>query len=282
MPSNVESPVDLKSALKTLGAAGVPWYLVLDAAQEPPVLPAAGEAGLATTCLYTGDFGRRLDNVAPHLAAFDPDSAFTEWLHRHWQYAHGILLQSSAPFEEVRRHLKSFLMAKNPEGRTVRFRYYDPRVLRAFLPVCTATELGTFFGPIAAFYAAGRPGPTISAYSLGRRQLQARSLSLVPRPTEPAAAPLTESADLHVIVLDAVLGTPIERAAVVIEGADRRSAVTGQGGRVRFGGMPLGPYQIYSIDGERREGRCGVDLNEDSDPVFLLCRGRPTPAAVTS
>lgn len=31
------------------------------------------------------------------------------------------------------------------------FRYYDPRVLRVFLPTCNKEELTNFFGPIQAF-----------------------------------------------------------------------------------------------------------------------------------
>lgn len=38
-----------------------------------------------------------------------------------------------------------------PEGREVYFRYYDPRVLRLFLPTCTPEEINTFFGPVACF-----------------------------------------------------------------------------------------------------------------------------------
>jgi len=39
------------------------------------------------------------------------------------------------------------------------FRYYDPRVLRAYLPTCSPAELNTFFGPVTAFITEGEnPG----------------------------------------------------------------------------------------------------------------------------
>ena len=38
-----------------------------------------------------------------------------------------------------------------PDQRTVLFRYYDPRVLRSFLPACNAAELHQFFGPVQSF-----------------------------------------------------------------------------------------------------------------------------------
>ena len=275
MPDRAEQPRDLKSALHVLGDPKLPWYLVLDAAQEPPALPAAHEAGVGTTCLYTGDFGRRLEEVAPHLASFDPASPFTEWLHRHWQSSHGILLQSAAPFEEVRRHLKRFLLAKGPGGTTVRFRFYDPRVLRAFLPICTPKELAEFFGPVSRYLGAGRPGRSLMAFSIDRQRLAVRELPLSPVPAAPTGEEESRLSDLRVIVLDAVLGTPIERAAVVVEGVDRRSAVTAADGHVRFDRLRPGRYQVYSIDGTRREGRSSVDLGPDTEPVFLPCRVRP-------
>ena len=46
------------------------------------------------------------------------------------------------------------------------FRYYDPRVLRVFLPAFSAADAADFFGPVAAF-AAESDDP--SAFHLFRR-----------------------------------------------------------------------------------------------------------------
>lgn len=270
-PAATEPPVDLRVALQRLGAAQTPWYVLLDAAQAPSAVEAAHDAGLGTTCLYTGGFGRQLEGAAPHLATFDPSARFAGWLHGHWEGSHGVLLQSAAPHEALRRHLKKFLLVKSPEGRTLRFRFYDPRVLRAFLPVCSSTELTEFFGPVVCYMGAGRPGPSLTAFSLARGQLVVRRAALLRPATEPAAGP-PERSDLHVIVLDAVRGTPIERAGVVVEGVDYRSAVTASHGRTTFHGLPHGAYRVSAIDGELREGRCDITFDSSTDPVFLLCR----------
>lgn len=37
------------------------------------------------------------------------------------------------------------------EADPIYFRFYDPRVLRRFLPVCTPDQLYAFFGPIDYF-----------------------------------------------------------------------------------------------------------------------------------
>jgi hypothetical protein len=35
--------------------------------------------------------------------------------------------------------------------KSVYFRYYDPRILHAFLPTCAPPQVRDFFGPIKAF-----------------------------------------------------------------------------------------------------------------------------------
>jgi hypothetical protein len=35
------------------------------------------------------------------------------------------------------------------------FRYYDPRVLRTYLPTCSQQDLGEFFGPVLNYVVEG-------------------------------------------------------------------------------------------------------------------------------
>ncbi|MCG7851384.1 MAG: DUF4123 domain-containing protein, partial [Methanosarcinaceae archaeon] len=51
----------------------------------------------------------------------------------------------------VRRHFRRFLMVKDPEGKQIYFRYYDPRVLNVFLPTCNSEELSVVFGPVSSY-----------------------------------------------------------------------------------------------------------------------------------
>jgi hypothetical protein len=44
--------------------------------------------------------------------------------------------------------LRTLLRVRDEAGRTLLFRFYDPRVLRAYLPTCTATEWQSVFGPV--------------------------------------------------------------------------------------------------------------------------------------
>jgi hypothetical protein len=39
-------------------------------------------------------------------------------------------------------------MVKDEAGRRLVFRFYDPRVLRVYLPTCRPAETDEFFGPV--------------------------------------------------------------------------------------------------------------------------------------
>ena len=89
------------------------------------------------------------------LGAEDP---FTDWvLDNGWGNHWGIFatVPAEVPFRDVRKHFRGFLRVRNPDGKTLLFRYYDPRVFRVYLPTCNATELGAVFGPVAMFMLEG-------------------------------------------------------------------------------------------------------------------------------
>jgi len=120
--------------------------------------------------------GWRVAHVAPHLTSFDPGNEFAGWLFDHWGGNHGILLQSRADFSDVRRHFRKFLMVKDQAGKRYRFRFYDPRVLRSFLPACTPEELEAFFGPVLCYYTSDRGGGAVLAFGRRARGLTVHEL----------------------------------------------------------------------------------------------------------
>jgi hypothetical protein len=65
----------------------------------------------------------------------------------------GIFVTSRDSFAEVRKHFRHFLKVRHPEGDSIVFRFFDPRILNAFLPVCTTDELHQFFGTVQSFFA---------------------------------------------------------------------------------------------------------------------------------
>ena len=56
-------------------------------------------------------------------------------------------------------------MAYNEEGTPFYFRYYDPRVLRRYLPSCNESELKILFGPVIRYCVEGEESNAIIEYS---------------------------------------------------------------------------------------------------------------------
>jgi hypothetical protein len=57
-----------------------------------------------------------------------------------------------------------------------RFRFYDPRVLRIFLPTCNAQEVFQFFGPVVNSYLAENDDANILLqFSKGEQGLEIKN-----------------------------------------------------------------------------------------------------------
>lgn len=122
-------------------------YAVLDAAAEGDLLHRLRTDRLRFSCLFEGKQPKDVARVAPYLVALRHNSEFTEWLFEQgWDRHLGIVVLSRKPFLEVLDHLRSVSYVESQEGRRLWFRFYDPRVLRAYLPTCTPIELTWFFG----------------------------------------------------------------------------------------------------------------------------------------
>jgi len=122
-------------------------HLLLDAARITTEIAAAKEQNKQHICLYRGHSEEALDGVAPYLFRFAYNTSFSNWyLKRGWGDSWGILLKSSWPLSELHKHFRKFLLVKSEEGQELYFRFYDPRVLRIFLPTCDAAQIREFFG----------------------------------------------------------------------------------------------------------------------------------------
>jgi len=127
-------------------------YVLLDAARDERIYPAVMRADAEWTCLYRGDAAVTMAEVAPYLVQLDRASRFTSWaIEQGWGNSWGVFLNAPVTLEVLRNHFRRFVFAQLPDGRNVYFRFYDPRVLRVYLPTCTAEEAGKIFGPVERF-----------------------------------------------------------------------------------------------------------------------------------
>jgi hypothetical protein len=106
-----------------------------------------------------------LKDLAPYLIELPRSSPFKSWWFEQWGKSVGVLLESQASLLELRRHFRTLTIVRDAERTKYFFRFYDPRVLRVFLPSCTADELRQFFGPISAFYCEEQGGGELLAFT---------------------------------------------------------------------------------------------------------------------
>ncbi len=117
-------------------------YGVFDSARDPLVRVLLDEAVDEHASLYEGADGAVLDDVAPYLVRFAPDSRLLERiLAEGWGQAWGIFAVSAMNPRDVRRHFRRLLMVQDDEtNERLYFRFYDPRVLRDFHGVATPRQ----------------------------------------------------------------------------------------------------------------------------------------------
>ncbi|HYO67329.1 MAG TPA: DUF4123 domain-containing protein [Archangium sp.] len=181
-PEQPDSPVLVAHkarALEVLRAQQAPLYAIVDAARDTRVLELLHESVEDCHSLYEGPQGVALAEVAPYLVSLPrKDSWLLEALVQEGWGAHwGIFLTSSAPVLQVRRHFRKFLMveAEGLEGRLY-FRYYDPRVMSAFLPSSPPDSRKEFFGDIEGFIFSGSNGEvTVELPSLDEKRPPGRN-----------------------------------------------------------------------------------------------------------
>jgi pSer/pThr/pTyr-binding forkhead associated (FHA) protein len=141
-------------------AQGRALFALLDAAQGDRVMELLRESVEAYTCLFEGTRGAVMEEAAPYLVELPEASALLERLVQEgWGKSWGVYLVSRRPLAEIRRHFRKILFVKEEDSRRdMYFRFYDPRVLRAFLPSCTARQTEEMFGDIETFLIEGEEG----------------------------------------------------------------------------------------------------------------------------
>ncbi|MDP1651032.1 MAG: DUF4123 domain-containing protein [Rubrivivax sp.] len=154
-------------------------WAVLDCARDPAIYRLLLESRLEFLSLYSGRLPRELEMVSPHMVELLPGHRFVDQLlDQGWGRAWGIFLTIGDP-SNLRHHLRKFLKVQDETGQRLLFRYYDPRVLRAYLPTCTPDELRFVFGPVDSYCVeAADPDAGIVSYRLHRGALQATTSAL--------------------------------------------------------------------------------------------------------
>jgi Domain of unknown function (DUF4123)/Inner membrane component of T3SS, cytoplasmic domain len=163
-----------------------PLYVILDAARDIKILAMLTQTKEEHQSLYEGVQGDKLAHVAPYLVRLQKDSLLLGSLVLEgWGNSWGVYLTCDRDFHEVRRHLRHFLEVQLPDGKQVYFRYYDPRVLRVYLPTCNADETKQFFGPIKCYLTEDEKPETLLRFTNAGEKADKKEFDLT-APASPA------------------------------------------------------------------------------------------------
>jgi len=159
--------MEKETLLKYLQTGRTKLYCVLDGASVPQLPRRLYDTQAPNFCLFTGDLAPDMLYVAPYLVYLSPNNQFTEWVvsegfGKHW----GIFAHSLRSIKEMRRHFRSMVNVYDENARSLVFRFYDPRVLRKYLPTCNAEELTGFFGSVDGYFAESDDAQALVEYRI--------------------------------------------------------------------------------------------------------------------
>lgn len=169
----------LEECLWPRGYARDMWMMV-DSARDRKIFSLLLECFYSThISLFAIPVHPQLQLVAPYLVQLDYDYAKTQkFLSKAWGNNWGVFLRCHTSQDTLRRHLRKFISVRDPRGQRMLFRFYDPRVLRTYLPTCSSQELDQFFGPVECFWTEGTNPEHLLELRLDGGKLVQRTISL--------------------------------------------------------------------------------------------------------
>ncbi len=154
-------------------------YAVLDGASVEQLPQLLWEHEPENICLYRGEQEPDMAAVAPYLIKLEYDHPFTKLVcEKGWGNHWGIFAITPAEvnIRVMRTHFRKFLMVYDPDENLLYFRYYDPRVLRIYLPTCNFEELGLVFGPVGCYIMEDEDSSVLLQFSLDEGKLRAEKI----------------------------------------------------------------------------------------------------------
>jgi hypothetical protein len=155
-------------------------YVILDGARDDTIHALTRADAGPWMYLEDGIVEATYQVCAPRAIALEHRgaSATAKLLASGWGHSWGIFVRTDHEFLTLRRHLRALSNVRLPNGRVAQFRFYDPRVLRGYLPTCTSDELALVFGPIREFVMEDEDPNIACRYLFENRKLLIEKLEL--------------------------------------------------------------------------------------------------------
>ncbi len=148
-------------------------FALVDGARDKRIEPLVNNSHLEHDCLFAGQMSYALRRAAPHIVKLEPDATFTHTLlSKGWGNAWGIFVIGKAQLtlSSVRHHFRRIARVQGTNGKTMLFRYYDPRVFRVFLPTCEADQYQTLTDGLNAVMMEDVGGTSMLTFTPGTQQ----------------------------------------------------------------------------------------------------------------
>ncbi|TQV84275.1 DUF4123 domain-containing protein [Exilibacterium tricleocarpae] len=146
-------------------------YALLDCAIDNCIYPAIKGSGHWHQCLYRNT-DEVLEKVAPHVVSLKA-GGFCDWLFSEgWGQSWGIYIASDKNLVEILRHFRQVNKVRGPGLENWLFRYYDPRILRDFLPSSDGTQQYLLMGSIGPLWMESEDGQYAVKFDRGPAQLR--------------------------------------------------------------------------------------------------------------
>jgi len=179
-------------------------YAIVEGAMCERHLPFIFSSAAEHASLYRETDNEKLVRLGPHLVRFGEGEQFaSRFLPTAWGQHWGIFICSEANTEQLLRHFRHFLIVSTEANRKLYFRFYDPRVLRRFLPTCTARQLETLFGPVDFFVTESREYKIATIFGMERGGLTVKEIDLASEMKSsdlPQIAARSQERDIQTIV----------------------------------------------------------------------------------
>lgn len=156
-------------------------YAVLDGASVEQLPQLLWEHEPENICLYRGELEPDIAATAPYLVKLEYDHPFTNMVcEQGWGKHWGIFAVTPADVDirVLRQHFRKFLMVYNPDGKLIYFRYYDPRVLRIYLPTCNSEDIKIIFGPIGCYITEDEDSSILQHFTSDGKNVSAEKVNL--------------------------------------------------------------------------------------------------------
>ncbi len=182
-------------------------YAILDGARDKRIEAFHRQGQLKSSCLYEGELSYSMAIAAPYIMRLEKGHPQTnQIIQQGWGNSWGIFAISWPPATliKVRHNCRKIARVKGPDGKNLIFRYYDPRVLRAYLPTCTIEEANSVFGHVTDFLMEGDNSDTVLRFRRTENGVVDVSESL------PALSLKSEDAELQSSGIDPELDQIVE------------------------------------------------------------------------